>query len=826
MMRFFFLLFLFTISFLGEAQLYVACNGNDRAAGTKEAPFATVHAALRKARELRRLKDSSIANGIRIFVGGGRYQFSEPLFVRPEDSGPTTFEAVPGEKPVFSGGIAIKGWKKVTGAVKHLPKKAQGKIWVTDAPAIGDEVLNFRQLWVNDIKAVRARHKNADTMDRILSWNKTTEQCWIPKPSADISSVEGLEFFIHQWWAIAVLRVKSVVVKGDSALLSFRQPESRIQSEHPWPAPWISSETGNSGFYLTNAMQFLDSPGEWYLDKKARKLYYWPRNGENLATASVIAPVLETLVQVEGTADRPVSNINFKGISFQHTTWLRPSEQGHVPLQAGMYLLDAYKLRPAGTPEKASLENQAWVGRPAAAVKVDWGYLIRFTDCQFRHTASTALDFGKGVNESHIDGNSFTDIGGTAILLGTFSDEAMEAHLPYKPKDERENTSVLVENNLISDVANEDWGCVGIGAGFIRNSQIHHNDISELPYTGISVGWGWTKAESVMRNNTISANRIVRYGRQMYDVAGIYTLSAQPGSFIAGNYIDSVYKAPYAHLPSHWFYLYTDEGTSGVTVQYNWTPSEKFLQNANGPNNKWQNNGPSVVDSIKRKAGLSEKYQHLLKDRAAYNKAYTINREQPVVIELITAMNANLDASKLKAVLHEAGVKTDGLYQWQNHTVLFEKVQDASVLRGKLEKAFPGVQIKVYYDPFYEFNRSYCADTSTAREWDHILLTANLVADPKLQKEYMDYHATQFEKWPEVSKGFCNASFQRLLIYRNGRQLVLVISIPKGESLDHLNPKTTENNPLVDQWNAIMKNYQQGIEGTKPGETWIFFEKL
>jgi L-rhamnose mutarotase len=106
------------------------------------------------------------------------------------------------------------------------------------------------------------------------------------------------------------------------------------------------------------------------------------------------------------------------------------------------------------------------------------------------------------------------------------------------------------------------------------------------------------------------------------------------------------------------------------------------------------------------------------------------------------------------------------------------------------------------------------------------LLTANLVASEKLQQEYLNYHATQFEKWPEVSKGFCNANFQQLLIYRNGRQLVLVISIPKGESLEKLNPKTTENNPRVDEWNRIMQKYQQGIAGTKEGETWVFLKPL
>jgi len=100
------------------------------------------------------------------------------------------------------------------------------------------------------------------------------------------------------------------------------------------------------------------------------------------------------------------------------------------------------------------------------------------------------------------------------------------------------------------------------------------------------------------------------------------------------------------------------------------------------------------------------------------------------------------------------------------------------------------------------------------------------VSNPKLQKEYLGYHAIQFEQWPEVARGFCNAGFQQLLAYKNGRQLMLVISIPKGESLSVLNPKTTENNPRMDEWNRRMKKYQEGIEGTAKGETWVFLKPL
>ncbi|MDB5192906.1 MAG: L-rhamnose mutarotase [Segetibacter sp.] len=828
---FLFITMFFASTLMSAAQIYVATNGSDHNDGSKEKPFASVATALRHARELRRLQDGSIANGIHIIVKAGVYKLYEPIFIRTEDSGtpasPTIIEAATNETPVLSGGVNIMSWRKPTGTIAGLPKAAQGKVWVANAPVVGGDLLDFRQLWINNIKGTRARDKNADSMFRILSWNHKTEQCWIPKPAADITKVEGLEMFIHQWWAVATLRVKSVEVSGDSARLTFHQPESRVQSEHPWPAPWISSETGNSAFYLTNAIEFLDEPGEWFLDKLNRKLYYWPRNNENLSTATVTAPSLETLVKMEGTIDHPVTNVHFKGISFQHTSWLRPSKQGHVPHQIGMYMLEAYKLKIPGTPDKKTLENQAWVGRPTAAVEVSYANNTSFEDCRFEHLASSGLDYHKAVHNNSVKGNVFKDVGGTAILAGVFSDEATEVHLPYNPKDEREvSSNITISNNLINNVANEDWGCVGIAGGYIKNSSIGHNDISEVPYMGISLGWGWTRTLNAMQNNKVTANKIHRYAKQLYDVAGIYTLSAQPGTTITENYIDSAYKAPYAHLPSHWFYLYTDEGSSYMTVNDNWTPSQKFLQNANGPGNTWNNNGPMVNDTIKLKAGLQLSYQSLLKDKIVVNKNWPITREQPVIIELIKRGNQPIDIDKLRQVLVTNKINPASIYQWQNRTVIFDKVQDASVVRGKIKNTLPEVEIRIYYDPFYDFNRTHCSDTTTAKEWEHVILTANLVNNSKLQKEYMDYHATQFEEWPEVAKGFCNASFQQLLVYRSGRQLMLVISVPKGESLDKLNPKTTENNPRVDQWNGLMKKYQEGIEGTRPGETWVFLKKV
>lgn len=816
------------------AQVYVAPDGNDAHAGTVNAPKATLAAALRKVREMRRLHDSSIAKGIHVVLKGGRYYLPEPLFLRPEDAGtaesPTVIEAAAHEEPILSGGIAIRNWRKLQVLPAGIPAIAAGKLWVADLKELQRPGLDFRQLWVNNRKATRAKDTEGDSLSRILSWNHTTQQCWIPKPrTALLSQVAGMEMVIHQWWAIAVLRIASMEIQGDSARLSFLQPESRIQSEHPWPAPWISKETGNSAYYLTNAIQFLDQPGEWYFNRAEQQLYYWPRPAEDMRRADAVIPFLDNLLRIEGTREQPVSHVRFRGISFQHTGWLRPSQEGHVAHQAGMYMLDAYKLKIPGTPEKKSLENQAWIGRPAAAVVLSFAANAVFEGCRFEHLAATGLDLRKGSQYNTANANLFRDIGGTAILDGVFADEVQEIHLPYHPSDLREVcTGDVLSNNLITDVTNEDWGCVGIGAGYVRDIRIEHNDISEVSYTGISMGWGWSSAPNVMRNNRIAHNRIHHYAKHMYDCAAIYTLSAQPGTVIEENVADSIYTARYAHLPEHWFYLYTDEGSSYITVRNNWTPSTKFLRNANGPGNLWLNNGPQVKEAIKEKAGLQPAYHALYKERVTSDMHTPINHAlQPKLLECVLAADTRISQAQIGMLCKKYAIPAADVQQWKNHLVLYGQMEDPHPLQGELLQIFPGAVVNIYEEPIYDFRRQqHCPDASLAKEWEQVILTAQLVKDTALQQEYIHYHERQFKDWPEVAKGFCNAAFQQLQVFKRDRQLMLVISIPKGKTLDELNPKTTENNPRVNEWNVLMKKYQEGIAGTKPGEVWVFFDRL
>lgn len=551
----------------------------------------TIEKALQQAREARRLDK---ATDICLRLEAGTYNLNQPIIIRPEDNGT---RIVADGNAVISGGVKISGWKK------------EGKYYVASVPDFNGRPLEFRQMWVNGKKAVRARDvEDFEDMFRIRNIDKAKETLYVPAEAVKkIMNAQYAEMVLHEMWCVANLRIKDIKIQGDSAAVTFHQPESHVHFMHPWPSPMVTTDGHNSPFYLTNAKELLDTEGEWYLDARASKLYYIPRKGENMKSAEVIVPAVETLLKVEGTPDNPVKDVTFEGVTFSHATWMRPSVSGHAPLQAGMYMIEAYKLRPKMNRPNGDhkLDNQGWVGRPAAAVSLNCAEDVSFEKCTFEHNASTGLDYHLYIKGGSVDRCTFRDIGGNGILAGSFGPEAHEAHLPYDPADGRIIcTGLSITNNLITDVTNEDWGCVGIGAGFVKDIKICNNEISDVSYTGISMGWGWNQQVCSMSNNLVSGNLIHHYAKHMYDTAGIYTLGSQPHSFIENNVVRDIYTPSYVHDPKHWFYLYTDEGSSYITVRNNWTPAEKYLKNANGPGNTWENNGPYVADSIKSAAGI------------------------------------------------------------------------------------------------------------------------------------------------------------------------------------------------------------------------------
>ena len=601
-----------------DFHIYVSPAGNDTCNGTAISPVASYQQALRLAREKRRTGWNEGAIIINSVIDSECFLLTEPIRIRPEDSGtPEAPLVITGnssiERGELNGGMPITQWRR------------QGKLLVADVPEWNGYPIDFRQFY-SPFKAVRAQdvpvgvnpeQDEYEQMSRILSLDKKQRILYVPATPAirKISrhGVGHVEMVLHTMWCTNNLRIKTITIQGDSAAIRFHEPEADVFWEHPWPFPMTGEHA--SPFYLTNHSDLLDQPGEWFHDIVTHKLYYYPRDKEEADRMlhpeadrglPPYVPALENILIIEGSPERPVHDVEIRQLAFSATTWMRPSSHGHVPLQAGMYLLEGYKLRPSIVrPDRNhKLDNQAFCGRPAAAVRVHNSQRITFEQCTFSQTASTGLDFEEGTLDCIVANCIFYETGGAAIVAGSFSPESFEGHLPYAPQDPRQLCrGLIIANNWIENTGLEDWGTPSISAGWVTDALIAYNSIRNVPYTGISLGWGWTQSLNCMSGNEVYRNSIKRYARHMYDVAGVYTLSAQPKSYIIENVIDSICHPSYVHDPNHWFYLYTDEGSSFITVRDNWCPAEKFLQNANGPGNTWQNNGPAVCDSIVQNAG-------------------------------------------------------------------------------------------------------------------------------------------------------------------------------------------------------------------------------
>ena len=439
----------------------------------------------------------------------------EPLFLRPEDSGTK-------ESPLVIRGIG----KNHTSVI------------------CGDSRQKHTQIWPKD------------GMMRMIDFNTTDRTITIPTPPDDVlslltSHLSPLEMVVHQRWAIAILRVKEMKVEGNKTIVSFMEPESRLEFEHPWPQPVIGGEKGNSSFLLRTTEQ---------------------RDG------------IEQLVIVDGA-----NYVRFEEITFDKTCWNRPLHKGHVTLQGGFPLVDAYKLAVPGLPWDEGLENQAWIERPVSAVTVRNAHHVDFCSVLFQNLAATALDFVDNISDCLVQKCTFGNIGGTAIMGGSFAESPMEVHRPYQHLAER-CQRLTIDQNFIVDATTEDWGAVAIALGYVRHCTISRNYVSRVNYSGICVGWGWTPHDTGMKNNRIVDNKVSYYARQLYDAGGIYTLSNQPGSSICNNEISQPFPAPYA-TNDRGFTIYLDARTDGFTITGNTTDGRPIRRDEIGDNHP----GPNII---------------------------------------------------------------------------------------------------------------------------------------------------------------------------------------------------------------------------------------
>lgn len=914
------------------AVIWVSPQGNDRSEGTASAPLKTLAQAFRMAREWRRLKLPEINQGIIIRLLPGSYFLNETLVVRPEDSGtpnsPTIVEGVPLLQPnqpptglthspskvVVSGGIPIRGWAVAKELSEGMTPNLMGKVWKAKLPSelVGHPAI--RQLWVNGNAASRSPAVSGPMLPTLVKWNSSDGSCLIKVTDFNANFRQGMEMMIQQWWAVAWLRIKSVVPYEDNSnnnkqqkllRIEFFDPERKLQQEHPWPAPWMHPVYGNSPFLLSNAPEWFDQPGEFFVDEGQKQIYYYPKPNEKIEESTAVAPFLEQLIHVkglesihrtessktatsfggintingqssmhfstQGIASEPmISFIYFRGIEFAHGGYFRPNNYGHVPIQAGIYLTEAYRLKPTGNAFQSKLDNQGWIGKMPGMIVVSNAKQIQFQGCSFVASAAHGLVLSEEVSHVQVSGNLFTALGGSSLVAGYFGEDGREIHLPL-PADGSavKQSDLLFENNLIAEVATEDWGAAGLTIGYAKRFVIRHNEFRDLPYTAISLGWGWNSFWNGSGYHRLEQNYIHRYAARLYDVAGIYTLGAQPGTRIANNYIGRPLKAWQPHIPSHWFYLYTDEGSSHLTITNNYTAESRFLQNANGPFNHWHQNGPDVWNDSIASAGPLVAFEPPLRS-SAYT-AWKTNLSHPIILQISMQNNSATSAQKTKGSTEKSNAqKWVGLVQkaieekpllagsWSKFFLYEDQIWvllnpvDVLQLTGYLERKFPEWTIKTFEEPFYQFFHPAIMNNDRQRkninvekgidgfknrlvseeekqvypsvkeeEWEHELLATALVEDSSKVQAYLQAHDRQRTEWPEVAKGFEQAGFQRLLVFKLGYRLLVLISLPKGKVLSSVNHLTWQNNPRVLLWNEWMATFQQPLPEAKRNEVWI-----
>lgn len=509
-------------------EIYVSPNGNDSASGEVSNPVAS----LVRAAELARIKAGKVP--VTIYLSGGNFRLTEPLELGVSDGGtaeaPVKWKAMPGEKPVISGGIQVNNWK--------LEKEG---LWSVQLPKNIKE--KFRSFYVNGKRAVRARFPNNDYLkiDKAGDDNRTNfffNKNELPKIKND-SALELV--FIHDW-SITRINVKSIDWKNNKLTavdsIGARLPFFKITGWEKQPR-----------YYLENAIEFCDSPGEWYCDFTKRKIYYRPLTNEKIDEAEGIIPVAQKLITITGSKEKHVGFISFDGITFAHTEWQLPSK-GYCGVQACMY---------------NDRSKSGWQKVPAA-IELDLAENCSFNNCVIKHTGGSGIWIRENSSDCEISNSHIYDISGNGINIGEGRARLVEGIAWWISAPEQVSINNKVSNSLIEDCGKQFFGAVGIWGGLVSHTIIEDNEIRNLPYTGISIGWMWNTTPTPCSENTINANYIHHVMKTLSDGGGIYCLGLQPNSRITNNLIHDV-SVNAGRAESNGMFL--DEGIKDLLVENN-----------------------------------------------------------------------------------------------------------------------------------------------------------------------------------------------------------------------------------------------------------------
>ncbi|MGN6161105.1 MAG: right-handed parallel beta-helix repeat-containing protein, partial [Marmoricola sp.] len=456
---------------------------------------------------------------ITVILAGGTYQLSAPLNFTWADNGYSqyrvTYQAASGQTPVLSGGRSLSGWKQYSAAKN---------IWVASAPGLAPT----RQLYVNGRRATvasapastvfgaltpTASGYTTSLAGNLSAWSGTADQ-----PDLHLA---GAPFP----WADSICGISSV---ADTTVTMANPCFQNLRT--PMAGYTVPDSILDGPATVENNLALLNQPGQFYANTHDGLVYYIPRPGETMANATVIAPQLNTLVNVTDA-----TNLSFSGITFGYTNWVPDPAQGFVDVQSNVY---------------DTSSNTAWATMPSA-VSVVTGTGVTITGDKFTHLGGIGLSVDAGGSGNTVTGNVVNDVSGTGISLSS----------PLAATE----SSDKVTDNYVHHVSVEYLGGVGIFAGSVAHTTIAHNEVWAVPGTGISLGWGWGSG-STMTDNHVDYNRVHDVNAaSLFDGGAIYLNGAESGtagnSTVVGNYISGD-PQPYGDI-------YLEAGASNYNVSSN-----------------------------------------------------------------------------------------------------------------------------------------------------------------------------------------------------------------------------------------------------------------